>query len=161
MGRRSARSPTWRTCECGCHRRPLCSDPASPAGVAGVGGGIRSMRSALRTESKLGMTGVLTTLATALCGAGVALLLHVPLPWFTGPLLQVALANMAVRKLQAVPYARDAGQWIIGTALGLYFTPGVVGLVIRFPPWPAANLAVCPLLGRAGAPLLRPFTRGI
>ncbi len=104
------------------------------------------------------MTGVLTTLATALCGAGVALLLHVPLPWFTGPLLAVALANMAVRKLQAVPYARDAGQWIIGTALGLYFTPDVVRMVIRLAAWLAANLAFCLVLGGAGALLLRRFT---
>ena len=112
----------------------------------------------MRVESERAMAGVLITLAIALCGAGVALVLHVPVPWFTGPLLAIAFANMAARKLRAVPYARDAGQWIIGTALGLYFTPDVVRMVLHLAPWIAANLAFCVVLGGVGALLLRRFT---
>jgi membrane AbrB-like protein len=100
------------------------------------------------------LIGLARTAAVALAGAALALLLHLPLPWFTGPLLAVAGANMAGARLASLPHARDAGQWIIGTALGLYFTPEVVRQVAALAPWIAANLLFCILLGVAGAWLL-------
>src|SRR5258708_7636469 len=161
LGRRAARPARRRTCGRRRHRRPLCSDLVSLAGVAGVGcRGARSRsQSALRVASERTMSSMLVTVVASLCGAGLAVVLHLPVPWFTGPLLATAFANMAGRKLRAVPYARDGGQWIIGTALGLYFTPDVMRVVIRLAPWIAANLAFCVLLGGAGALLLRRFTR--
>jgi membrane AbrB-like protein len=67
-------------------------------------------------------------LALALCaaiGAGCAWL-RTPLPWMIGPLLAMAACNFAGAELRSPPGARPAGQIVIGTALGLYFTP-VVG----------------------------------
>lgn len=43
-----------------------------------------------------------------------------------GPLLSMAVFNFAGAELRAFRLARPAGQVIIGTALGLYFTPAVV-----------------------------------
>jgi membrane AbrB-like protein len=53
-----------------------------------------------------------------------------PLPWMIGPLLATALGCLCGAPLAAAAPARNAGQWAIGTALGLYFTPQVVGIVL-------------------------------
>lgn len=60
---------------------------------------------------------------------------HTPLPWMIGPLFALAGARLAGVPVAAPPAARYAGQWIIGSALGLYFTPTVVGQVAQFAPW--------------------------
>jgi uncharacterized protein len=65
--------------------------------------------------------------ALALCTAGGALFswLGTPLPWMIGPLLVMAVCNFSGARLRSVPGSRQLGQLIIGTALGLYFTPVV------------------------------------
>jgi uncharacterized protein len=60
---------------------------------------------------------------------------HTPLPWMIGPLFAVAGARLAGAPVVALPGARYVGQWIIGSALGLYFTPTVVLQVALFAPW--------------------------
>jgi membrane AbrB-like protein len=60
--------------------------------------------------------------------------------------------------LAPVPHARDAGQWIIGTVLGLYFTPDVVREVLRLAPSIAGATFFMMALGVAGAWLLRRLT---
>lgn len=69
------------------------------------------------------------TLALGVAGAVVCLLVDTPLPWMIGPLLATAVAAMAGLPMVAAPLIRNGGQWTIGTALGLYFTPQVVTLV--------------------------------
>ncbi len=70
----------------------------------------------------------------ALCVGAVAgyvcTLLHTPIPWMLGPLFSIALLRVAGLNLESPLAARYVGQWIIGTALGLYFTPQVVELVV-------------------------------
>ena len=100
----------------------------------------------------------LLTLGVALAGALGALLLHLPLPWFTGPLIAVGCSNMLGTHLPNVPHARDGGQWIIGTALGLYFTPEVVRQIGLLAPWIAVAVGFMILLGLAGAWLLKRVT---
>ncbi|MCX7893620.1 MAG: AbrB family transcriptional regulator [Burkholderiales bacterium] len=65
--------------------------------------------------------------ALVACAAGGALaaVLHVPLPWMVGPLVAMAVLKLAGLALVAPPLAREGGQIIIATALGLYFTPAV------------------------------------
>lgn len=98
------------------------------------------------------------TLLLALAGALLAAWLGIPLPWFIGPLLAVAGAQMSGIDLPAPPHARDAGQWIIGAALGLYFTPDVTREVLRLAPWIALNVAFVLVLGLAGAVALKKLT---
>ncbi len=98
------------------------------------------------------------TLVAALAGAVLAIWLHLPLPWFTGPLLTLAVVNMAGARLPALPHARDGGQLIIGIALGLYFTPQVTREILRLAPWIVVNIGFVMLLGLLGAWLLRRFS---
>ncbi len=98
------------------------------------------------------------TVTVALLGATTALLLRLPLPWFIGPLLALALANMSGAALPSLPHARDGGQWIIGIALGLYFTPIVTREILLLAPWIAINIVFVLLLAFAGAWLLRHLT---
>lgn len=65
-------------------------------------------------------------LIAALAGYAAARL-QLPLPWMLGPLFAIAILRTAGARLEAPPGGRQAGQWAIGTALGLYFTPAVLG----------------------------------
>ena len=80
-------------------------------------------------------------LALLLCtGAGAAFAwLKTPLPWMLGPLAAMALCNFAGGALRAAPGGREAGQVVIGTALGLYFTPLVAREVAAY--WPLLVIA--------------------
>ncbi len=91
-------------------------------------------------------------LALVLCGGAGATCawLRLPLPWMIGPLSAMAVCNFAGIGLRAPPASRQAGQVIVGTALGLYFTPTVAREVISF--WPLLLLggALAILLGVLG-----------
>jgi hypothetical protein len=65
-------------------------------------------------------------LAIGLAAAIVCSALRVPLPWLIGPMLSVAAVRMCGVHVTAPRGGRQVGQWIIGSALGLYFTPAVV-----------------------------------
>ncbi|AEG94772.1 AbrB family transcriptional regulator [Ramlibacter tataouinensis] len=82
----------------------------------------------------------LATLAAALAAALLCSRLGVPLPWMIGPLLATAAASMLGAPTQSWDPLRNAGQWLIGTALGLYFTPQVTALVARL--WWAIALGI-------------------
>jgi uncharacterized protein len=75
-------------------------------------------------------------LALGLCAASGALFawLRLPLPWMIGPLAAMALCNFAGAALRAPRGGREVGQVVIGTALGLYFTPPVAREVVSY--WP-------------------------
>lgn len=83
---------------------------------------------------------VLATLLLALIATGACLALGTPLPWMIGPLLAVSLASTAGAPTTSAAVLRNMGQWVIGTALGLYFTPQVVALVAGV--WWAIVLAI-------------------
>lgn len=68
----------------------------------------------------------LHTFLLALLAAGVCNVVGTPLPWMIGPLFATAIGRMAGMSLQAPIQVRNAGQWAIGAALGLYFTPAVL-----------------------------------
>ncbi|WP_309682488.1 AbrB family transcriptional regulator, partial [Polaromonas sp.] len=72
---------------------------------------------------------VALTLLLAWAAAALCVRLRTPLPWMIGPLLATALVSMLGGPTASWTPLRNAGQWIIGGALGLYFTPQVVALV--------------------------------
>ena len=96
-------------------------------------------------------------LALLLCAAAGAAFawLKTPLPWMLGPLVAMAGCNFAGGALRAAPGGREAGQVVIGTALGLYFTPLVAREVAAY--WPLLLLAAlfAILLGVFGGWTLR------
>ena len=77
---------------------------------------------------------ILTALAISLAAGAVCSLLHSPLPWMLGPLFGVGLAAINGVKVGEIRGGRQAGQLIIGCALGLYFTPEVTHYLLGF--WP-------------------------
>jgi membrane AbrB-like protein len=73
-------------------------------------------------------------LALTVCAGAGALFAwsRLPLPWMIGPLAAMALCNFADAGLRAPRGAREAGQVVIGTALGLYFTATVAREVLSY-----------------------------
>ncbi|UOO81680.1 AbrB family transcriptional regulator [Uruburuella testudinis] len=88
---------------------------------------------------------------TALAGAQLALWLHLPLPWLLGPLLLTAACSSRGWPVDSHPIFRNAGQWCIGTSLGLYFTPAMLGVVAANIPAISAAVVFAVLLGGCGA----------
>lgn len=94
-------------------------------------------------------------LLPAALAALFASLLHLPLPWMIGPLLLVSGLRIHGLAVQAPPGSRQAGQWVIGAALGLYFTPTVISELQRNAPL-ILGLAACSLpLGMICGELIR------
>lgn len=73
---------------------------------------------------------MLGSLLVASLGAGLWQLIHFPLPWLVGSLYAVALMRTIGLPLLPPPGARQCGQWVIGTSMGLYFTPVVAGELV-------------------------------
>lgn len=92
-------------------------------------------------------SGLNPVLAVVLClAAGTTFsLLSIPLPWMIGPISAMAACNYLGAGLRAPRGARELGQLIIGTTLGLYFTPEVVREVGSR--WPVLLLAAGLALG--------------
>lgn len=74
------------------------------------------------------------TLGVALAAALLCRAARVPLPWMIGPLLATAAAGISGLPVQASNRLRNLGQGLIGVALGLYFTPAVVALLVTLAP---------------------------
>jgi hypothetical protein len=100
------------------------------------------------------------TATLALAAALAAQALHVPLPWMLGPLLATAIGGIAGVPLAASNRLRNGGQWVIGIALGLYFTPAVLVLIGRLAPAIAIGVLWALLLGHGFYRLLLPASGG-
>ncbi len=83
---------------------------------------------------------IVATLVLATAAALLCVWLHTPLPWMIGPLLATAGAGMLRRPVASAVPLRNAGQAVIGLALGLYFTPAVGALVLSL--WWAVLLGI-------------------
>lgn len=103
---------------------------------------------------------VLRSVVVALIGALACAWIDTPLPWLIGPLVAVALVSMLHGRLTAPPGGRQVGQWIIGAALGLYFSPDVVREIARLGPWIALAIAFALALGALGSWLLARLVPG-
>jgi membrane AbrB-like protein len=92
-----------------------------------------------------------------MCAAagGLCAAFKLPLPWMIGPLVTMAACNFAGAELRAPSGGRAAGQVVIGTALGLYFTPSVGREVIAHWPLLALAAAVAIFLGIVGGLILQ------
>lgn len=83
---------------------------------------------------------VLLTLVLAWAAARLCVWLHTPIPWMIGPLVATALVSVFGAPTASWVPLRNTGQWVIGTALGLYFTPAVGALVVGL--WWAIALGI-------------------
>ncbi|MEO8754309.1 MAG: AbrB family transcriptional regulator [Casimicrobiaceae bacterium] len=73
-----------------------------------------------------GISRALAALAIGAAAGYVCSLLRTPIPWMLGPLFSLAFLRVAGVDIGVPTPVRYGGQWLIGTALGLYFTPQVV-----------------------------------
>jgi len=69
---------------------------------------------------------ILKALAIAIPAGYLFDLLGTPIPWMVGPMIAVATLNLMGVRMHSPPFARQMGQVILGSAVGLYFTPPVV-----------------------------------
>lgn len=68
-----------------------------------------------------------STPLAGLAGGAIASLIGWPLPWMIGSLLAIILVRcLTPWQLQEIPNGRKFGQWVIGTGIGLHFTPVVM-----------------------------------
>ncbi len=98
---------------------------------------------------------MLAVAAALLCSAA-----RLPLPWLIGPLLSSAICSMAGLALPAPAWLRNGGQLLVGTALGLYFTPPVAALIVSL--WGAvvAGIVWALALGASFGAFLKLANRG-
>ncbi len=80
------------------------------------------------------LTRITATVLVAVLAALASQALHTPLPWMIGPLLTTAVLGIAGAPLLGSDRLRNLGQWMIGVAIGLYFTPDVVSLLTTLAP---------------------------
>lgn len=99
-------------------------------------------RPALARTPRIAATLVLGTVAALAAQA-----LQLPLPWMLGPLAATAAAGVLGAPLAASGRLRNAGQWGIGVALGLTFTPATLALLAALAPALAAGVAWALLMG--------------
>lgn len=92
-------------------------------------------------------TRIAATLALAVVAALGCVALGTPLPWIIGPLLATAVLGTAGVPVAGSTRLRNVGQWMIGVALGLYFTPEVVALIGRLAPALVVGIAWALLMG--------------
>jgi membrane AbrB-like protein len=101
-------------------------------------------------------------LLAGVAGALLCIELHTPLPWMLGAVFGSAAMSMARHQAGVTlvwpAAARNFGQWVIGCALGLYFTPYVLGLVVNLAPWIVLGIVFSMLLGGAMAWALQRLT---
>ena len=95
-----------------------------------------------------------TGLLIALVGALLAKALSLPLPWILGALIATALFKMGGLPSACPGLLRNAGQWVIGTSLGLYFTPHMLRVIGHNFPYIVAGMLFALLLGILGSIIL-------
>jgi membrane AbrB-like protein len=101
----------------------------------------------------------LYALAAGMLAALLCVYLNTPLPWMIGPLFATAALRLGGLDLSAPVRVREAGQWAIGTALGLYFTAPVLAVLAAQAGWIAAAVAFALALGCFCAWLLHKLSR--
>jgi membrane AbrB-like protein len=103
--------------------------------------------------------GLLAALGLGVAGGIIAWLLRVPLAWMIGPMVATAAASALGANLVPVPGGRQLGQAVVGLAIGLRMTPGVLaGTLSLLPAVVAATIGVV-IVTTCAAFLLRPLGR--
>ena len=93
----------------------------------------------------------------AVVGAFAAQFLKIPLPWTLGPLLIIGFLRVMGTPICSSKLLRNAGQWVIGLTLGLYFTVSVIDIIFNQWLGMLAGLILALLLGVYGCYLLHRF----
>jgi membrane AbrB-like protein len=98
---------------------------------------------------------IATALILSLCGGLLFKLLGMPLPWMLGPMFTVGAAGISGVKVGEIRGGRQAGQLIIGCALGLYFTADVTRHILNYGGYILAAAFSAIMIGGLGGLLLK------
>jgi len=98
--------------------------------------------------------GAAAGLALAIAAGSLCAWLATPIPWMLGPLFALAVVRVVGIDVRAPAGARPVGQWIIGTALGLYFTPATLASVASVWYLPVAGAVFAIAIGYGTGALL-------
>ncbi len=90
-------------------------------------------------------------LSAGIAGGLLFVWLETPIPWLLGPIFAVACVNLAGLRVGCPRGSRQCGQIILGTVIGLYFTPEIAGIVLAHLPWMILVAVVAIALGGVGA----------
>ena len=93
-------------------------------------------------------------LAAGAAGGTLFNALGTPLPWMIGPIVFSGLATFFGLPVAGTRVGRIAGMLVLGTALGLYFTPEAAGMVLSHLPVIIAASATTLIVGAAASFLL-------
>lgn len=104
--------------------------------------------------NRTGLFNTLTSFLIALAGAWLASLIHSPLPWMIGALLATAIFKIGGLQGSCPGPLRNAGQWVIGTSLGLYFTSEMLRTIGHNMPFIVAGMLFALALGIVGSIVL-------
>lgn len=97
---------------------------------------------------------IATALVLSLCGGLFFKLLHMPLPWMLGPMFTVGAAGVGGVTVGAIRGGRQAGQVVIGCALGLYFSAEVTRHLLNYGGYIVAAAFGAIVIGAVGSVLL-------
>lgn len=112
---------------------------------------IEKQPSALRAR----FPGMALALAVGVPAGALCDWLGTPIPWMVGPMVAVAAVNLAGVRVHALPFGRETGQVILGSAVSLYFTPPVVTALGSHLGAVVVSTAAAFLIGGLGALTLR------
>jgi uncharacterized protein len=130
--------------------------PSEPGLLAAAAGGEATPGPG--TRAGIGLA--LRTLAVGIAAALLCERIGTPLPWMLGPMLATAALGVGgVRQHAWVPL-RNLGLWLIGVALGLYFTPAVMALLWQLAPALLAGIAWALVMGYGFYRFLLPLAGG-
>lgn len=97
-------------------------------------------------------------LLIAVFGGTLFKLAGIPLPWMLGPLFCVGGAAIAGLRVGEIRGGRQAGQLVIGCALGLYFSPEVTRHILNLAPFIVGAALTAIGIGFFGSKVLRRIT---
>src|SRR5204863_1464799 len=81
-----------------------------------------------------------------------------PLPWMLGPLFLTAVLCLAGAPLRPLKEARNFGQIIVGSSIGLQFTQAILLKLFLFTPLIVGSTLASTLIGALGALMLMRLT---
>jgi membrane AbrB-like protein len=97
------------------------------------------------------LPGIINALVTGIPAGYLFDRLGAPVPWMIGPMVAVATLNLIGIRMHSPPFARQAGQVVLGSAVSLYFTPTVVAALAGNLPAILAATASVFLIAALGA----------
>ncbi|NLA51953.1 MAG: AbrB family transcriptional regulator [Alcaligenaceae bacterium] len=90
----------------------------------------------------------------ALAGSLIAVAIGAPIPWMLGSLIFTALFRINGANILCHASFRKVGQWIIGIALGLHFTPQTIEIIKNLLPYVIAGCVFALAIGIVGSAIL-------